>query len=207
MAGLTPSGLAPEASPATRVIHASLSFVEAFMKNRAKLAVLVAILALGGCATAPGPENPAPLPKPFILEEALAGRTSGHGVITPIVGGETEFDVSINGAWDGKTLTLIEDFQYPAGNQERKTWRLTKTASGDYFGTREDVVGQAHGFYDGSAFRLDYEMLIDTPLGKMTSRFRDILYWENDKAIRNNAIVSKIGLRLARLRLQLAHDG
>ena len=150
----------------------------------------------------PSPGSRAGAPKAFVLEEALVGHTTGHGVITPIIGAASTFDVSINGSWDGMVLTLIEDFRYPSGTTERKIWRLTKRPAGDYVGTREDVIGQAHAYRDGTTLRLDYTVALDTPLGK-TARFQDVLYWENEHTIRNKATASKIGLRLARINLQL----
>lgn len=63
-----------------------------------------------------------------MLEGALKGRTIGDGVfVNSFTGSETKFSVVIDGAWDGKVLTLVENFTYSDGLQERKTWRLTKT--------------------------------------------------------------------------------
>lgn len=153
----------------------------------------------------PLPSSLPAAPTRFVVEEALAGHTSGHGTITPIVGDKSEFDVSINGTWNGKVLILVEDFKYPSGATERKTWRLVKTGPDAYVGTREDVIGQARAYRDGATLRLDYTVMLDTPLGKTAARFQDVLYWEDEKTIRNMATVSKIGLRLARVNLQLAH--
>jgi hypothetical protein len=175
------------------------------MKNVINSALLIVTLLLGGCATMPSADSSAGTRKPFILEEALAGHTTGHAVITPVIGAATMFDVSINGTWDGQVLTLVEDFKYPSGTTERKTWRLTKTPAGDYVGTREDVIGQARAYRDGTTLRLDYRVALDTPLGK-TAHFQDVLYWENAQTIRNKATVSKYGLRLARVNLQITRS-
>lgn len=171
-----------------------------------KLAGLAAItltgFALTGCASAPAaPQTPPP--RSFVVEEALAGTLTGQGVVTPILGSATTFDVTIAGSWDGKVLTLVEDFRYPTGTQERKTWRLTRTAPGEYAGTREDVIGQARAFQDGTSLRLEYDVLLDTPAGKIVTRFRDVLYWRDGATIENRATVSKLGLRLARVQLTL----
>jgi hypothetical protein len=160
-------------------------------------------IALAGCASPPAPpQAPAPL-RSFVLEEALSGQLIGQGIVTPILGSASTFDVRIEGAWDGNVLTLVEDFRYPTGTQERKTWRLTRTAPGEYVGTREDVVGQARAWQDGASLRLEYSVLLDTPAGKLETRFQDVLYWRDDRTIENNATVSKLGLRLARVELQL----
>jgi uncharacterized protein YcfL len=165
------------------------------------LATLAAIT-LAGCASPPSaPQTPPP--RSFIVEEALAGTLTGQGVVTPILGEATSFDVTIAGSWNGTVLTLVEDFSYPTGTRERKTWRLTRTAPGEYVGTREDVIGQARAWQDGTSLRLEYSVLLDTPAGKVQTHFQDVLYWRDDRSIENKATVSKWGLRLARVELQL----
>lgn len=176
------------------------------MKNFIRGPALAVALFLGACAGMPVPQAGFVPPRAFVLEDALSGHLTGQGVITPIIGASTSFDVTIAGTWDGKVLTLVEDFKYPSGTTERKTWHLTKSAAGDYVGTREDVIGQAHAFVDGPTVRLDYRVKLDTPLGR-TARFQDVLYWEDDRTIRNVATVSKLGLRLARVSLRLVRAG
>ena len=144
------------------------------MKTIMRGTVLAGALFLAGCAGIPTPQAGLVSPRPFVLEDALYGHLMGQGVITPIIGASTSFDVTIAGTWDGKVLTLVEDFQYPSGTAERNTWHLTKSAAGDYVGTREDVIGQAHAFVDGPTVRLDYRVKLDTPLGR-TARFQDVL--------------------------------
>ena len=172
------------------------------MTANRSLAILIGLISLAGCAAMPSPDSGTAALRAFIPEQALVGHFTGHGVITPIIGADSSFDVSINGSWDGSVLTLVEDFKYSSGIAEQKTWRLTKTPAGDYSGTREDVIGQAHAYLEGATMRLDYLLAIDTPLGS-TARFQDVLYWENGQVIRNKATMSKFGLRLALLSLQL----
>lgn len=152
-----------------------------------------------GCASAP--EFAAPLPqKPLVLEKALAGRTLGEGVfVNSLTGGETAFSVVIDGNWDGKVLSLVEDFTFGDGSTERKTWRLTKTGEGVYEGVREDVIGTANVRQDGLGVRLDYVVTLSTGIGGIDVRFRDLLYLNVDGTIANKAIVSKFGLRVGRV--------
>lgn len=154
---------------------------------------------LSGCAAMPAFEEPLPAKK-LVLEEALNGRTLGDGVfVNSITGGETKFSVVIDGAWDGKVLTLIEDFTYGDGAQERKTWRLTKTVEGAYSGVREDVIDTADVRQDGNGVRLDYYVTLQTGLGDIDVRFQDLLYLNADGSITNKAVVSKFGLRVGRV--------
>ena len=165
-------------------------------------AALVAPL-LTACAHQP--EIPVPPPaKKLVLEKALTGRTLGEGVfVNSFTGGETKFSVVIDGTWDGKVLTLVEDFAYDSGVKERKTWRLTKTAEGRYDGVREDVVGTAAVYEDGPGVRLDYVVTLETGLGDIDVRFQDVMYLGADGTIANKAVVSKFGLRVGRVDLTM----
>ncbi len=166
--------------------------------RRLKVLLMTSVF-LSGCAAMPAFDAPPPATK-LVLEEALNGRTLGDGVfVNGITGGETKFTVVIDGAWDGKVLTLVEDFTFGDGTQERKTWRLTKTADGVYSGVREDVIDSADVRQDGNGVRLDYYVTLTTGLGGIDVRFQDLLYLNADGSIANKAVVSKFGLRVGRV--------
>jgi hypothetical protein len=156
---------------------------------------------------APDFSPPAPAQK-LVLEEALVGRTLGDGMfVNSFTGGETKFSVVIDGAWDGKVLTLVEDFTYSDGLQERKTWRLTKTSDGVYSGVREDVIDTANVRQDGNGVRLDYYVTLSTGLGDIDVRFQDLLYLNPDGSIANRAVVSKFGQRVGRVDITMRPQG
>jgi hypothetical protein len=165
--------------------------------------LLFAGAVLAACASMP--EMPEPMPaKKLVLEEALVGRTLGNGMfVNSFTGGETKFSVVIDGTWDGKVLTLVEDFTYDSGVQERKTWRMTKTGDGVYSGVREDVVGTASVWQDGAGVRIDYWITLTTGLGGIDVRFQDLLHMNADGTITNKAVVSKFGLRVGRVDLTM----
>jgi hypothetical protein len=165
--------------------------------------VLAAGAVITGCASQP--EFAARLPtRELVLEKTLAGRTLGEGAfVNSITGGETKFSVVIDGNWDGKVLTLVEDFTYADGSTDRKTWRLTKTGEGAYQGVREDVIGYAKVRQDGAGVRLDYHVTLSTGLGGIDVRFQDLLYLNDDGSIANEAVVSKFGLRVGRVNITM----
>jgi len=169
-------------------------------------AVMLMGSALAACAGRP--EFTPPLPsKNLVLEKMLAGRTVGDGVfVNTLTGGETTFSVVIDGSWDGKILTLVEDFTYADGLKERKTWRLTKTGEGRYRGTREDVIDIADVSQDGPGVRLDYNVTLTTGLGDIDVRFQDLLYLLADGTIANKAVVSKFGLRVGRVEITMRQN-
>lgn len=180
-----------------------MSFYKKVYAVRRLKVVLMAGAFLSGCAAMPEFSAPPPAKK-LVLEEALSGRTLGEGTfVNSLTGGETKFSVVIDGAWDGKVLTLVEDFTYSDGLQERKTWRLAKMADGIYSGVREDVIDAANVRQDGNGIRLDYIVTLSTGLGDVDVRFQDLLYLNADGSIANKAVVSKFGLRVGRVNITM----
>lgn len=164
------------------------------------LAVLV-LMMLAGCAMKPPtPDN---VGKSFVLERDLVGKTIATGSFSAIDGTHREFIAYIDGSWDGKAVTLVEDFEYADGEKERKTWVLTKLANGEFSGVREDVVGTARGYQDGKAFRLEYTMALPDDDGNpgRKMKFRDVLVNDADGTIINNATVGLWGFRVATVNL------
>lgn len=154
---------------------------------------------LGACAAPPDIPAATAAP-PLVLEQFFPGRTVGEGVFTNSwTGSERRFSVVIEGSWDGRTLTLVEDFAYADGEKDRKTWRLERTAPGVYAGTREDVAGQARAWTEGKVVRLEYSVM----LGGWTVDFADVLALNDDGALINRATVGKWGLRVGRVELVL----
>lgn len=171
----------------------------------AKLIMIVGFLSLMGCATRPSLPGDEAVSERFVLERDLAGKTVGRGAFSAITGANRPFTAYLDGTWDGATLTLVEDFEFDDGETDRKTWRLTKQADGSFTGTREDVVGEALGFYEGDAFRLEYFIRLGGENGEGGRRvkFRDILYKRHDGVVINNATVGYYGLRVGRVNLEI----
>ncbi|MBC7769687.1 MAG: DUF3833 family protein [Phycisphaerales bacterium] len=169
------------------------------MKPVILAAALLSLIA--ACATRP----PAPrdiAAQPFVIEQALAGRTLARGEFRSITGARRGFDATLNGSWDGRVLTLVEDFAFDDGERDRKTWRLEQVAPGRFTGTREDVVGVANGFQDGQVFRLEY----DVRLGERVVRFRDVLALTPEGGVLNNATVGWYGLRVGSVTLNIRRE-
>lgn len=137
---------------------------------------------------------------PLVLERFFPGRTEGEGIfVNSWTGSERRFRVVIAGSWDGRVLTLVEDFDYADGEKDRKTWRFERRAPGVYDGMREDVIGQARVWTEGTAVRLEYSVL----LGGWALDFADVLALRTDGSLINRAVVGKWGLRVGRVELVL----
>ena len=75
---------------------------------------------------------------------------------------------------------------------------------GSYTGTREDVVGEARGFDDGNAFRLEYTLDIPTDDGgSRRVGFRDVLVKLPDGTILNRANVGWWGFHVGEVELTI----
>ncbi len=170
-------------------------------------AAAFAAITLIGCATRPPIPVEAAEQAAFVLEEDLVGQRVARGEFRSITGARRGFTAYLNGSWDGRTLTLVEDFVFDDGERDRKTWRLERVAPGEYVGTREDVVGQARGFQDGPAFRLEYDVRLPSANGPgRRVRFRDVLVETPDGAVLNRANVGYFGLRVATVTLSIRRD-
>ncbi len=162
--------------------------------------ILVSVLglALAGCVTRPPVPNSAAEAETLKPEEDLVGNLKAEGTFTPRFGGNTRgVTADLTGTWDGQTLTLREEFLYSDGEEDVKTWQLTKVAPGEWTGTREDVVGTARGYEDGDAFRLEYNVKLD---GR-TVGFRDVLVERSDGSIYNIANIGYYGLKVGEIEL------
>lgn len=168
------------------------------------LAASLSALSLLGCATPP--RLPAETGAgTFVIEEDLLGRTTARGEFRAINGVRRSFTVALEGSWDGRVFTLVEDFVYDDGERDRKTWRLTRTAPGRYTGTREDVVGEAIGRQDGRAFRLEYDVRLPREDGSpgMKVRFRDVMVETQGGVVLNRASVGWFGVQVTRVELRI----
>ncbi len=172
---------------------------------RLVLAPIISLIALTFASCAIRPASLEHSAGPIILERDFGGRTYAAGAFTnSLTGLRRNFKVMLDGTLKGEVFVLTERFDYADGEKGVKTWRFEKLASGDYRGTREDVVGSAVVVMDGNAIRLSYD--VDLPSGGEKTRvhFEDILARSEDGAVINHAIVSKFGLAVGEVDLRFA---
>ena len=138
----------------------------------------------------------------FRLEDYFRGTTYADGQFSAINGVTRDFKVQLTGRWNGKTLTLVEDFTYADGERDRKTWRFTKTGDGRYSGTREDVIGATTVRITGNTARFNYSVYLDSKNQSNRVRFFDRMVLRRDGTVLNNALVLKFGFPVARTRVE-----
>lgn len=140
----------------------------------------------------------------FRLERYFAGRTVAEGRFRTITGVSRAFTVNLVGRWNGRTLTLVENFRYKDGERDRKTWRLTKTGRNTYSGTREDVVGKTNVTVSGNTAVFSYSVYLDSKNRKQLVRFNDRMTLRDDGTVLNNAVVTKFGFPVAWTRVEFS---
>lgn len=171
--------------------------------QRRTLLLGLAALPLAGCAATPAP--PAQPGPPITLISAFQGRTTGRGHFRIwLTGDERRFTAKLNGRVTGsegaRTLTVVEDFLYDDGQQDRLTWVFRETGPGRWTGKREDTVGEATVIEEDGQIRLAYTADFKSPSGVNRLEFQDILYARADGTIVNDAVVSKAGIAVASVR-------
>ncbi|WP_414650671.1 DUF3833 family protein [Ensifer sp.] len=135
--------------------------------------------------------------KDFTLEGFFAGRTHATGSFRAITGLRRTFTVMLVGTWNGRVLSLREDFVFDDGSRDRKTWRFVKIAPGRYRGTREDVAGETQLRIDGNVARFSYLVFLDAAKRTNQVRFHDTMTLRPDGTVLNTAFVTKFGLPVA----------
>ena len=158
--------------------------------------------ALPACARLPAsPEGPLPR---ITLDQAFSGRATGAGVFrVDLTGAERRFTARLHGRLVGDRLTVVEDFLYDDGEENCLTWVFDKSGPGRWTGRREDTVGVAEVIEAGSEIRLSY--LADFRSGDDITRlgFEDVIYFGPDGRVINDAIVTRFGVPIGRVRFEM----
>lgn len=164
--------------------------------------LLLGSTALAACTRVPkSPEGPR---DPITLDQAFAGKSIGAGVFrVDLTGVERRFKARLDGRVDGDRLTVVEDFFYDDGEQNRLTWVFDRAGPGRWTGRREDTVGVANVVETENEIRLSY--LADFRSGDDVTRlgFEDVIYFDPDGRVINDAIVTRFGIPVGRVRFEM----
>lgn len=169
--------------------------------SRLRLLCLALIVFATGCTTMK-PEDFAGREPRLAIEDYFAGRTKAWGIFQDRFGNlRRQFEVEIDGTWDGKVLTLVEDFVYDDGETERRVWRIEKRGAHDYVGHADGVIGMAEGQAYGNAFNWRYRFALKVGDDRWAVAFDDWLFLQGDDVLINRAEVSKLGLTIGEVTL------
>jgi hypothetical protein len=157
-------------------------------------------LLAGGVAASFMPTGLLAANRKLVLEDFFSGRTTGRGrFVSGIANVDRGLRIETFGRWDGKVLTLREDFYYDDGERDQKTWQFIKLVEGKYIGRREDVIADANVLQDGNDITLAYISEVPLEDGSTKLRFEDRLFYNPDGSVQNVATVSKFGFTVGKV--------
>ena len=132
------------------------------------------------------PKATANLQKKFTLEGFFAGETIAKGTIfSKTVGASRSFNMTTRGTWDGKVLTLVETYQYAAGDSENRVWKFTKTGDGKYTASSKEIQKKVKIEIKGRVASFKYQKKLPRP-GKKPIKVTFTEQW----ALKKNGILS-----------------
>ena len=162
-----------------------------------RIIALFFLVLLAGCGLKPSLKDEKLSNLQLNLEEFFEGDVVAYGQFQDILGNVSRrFVVDVKGTWDGKKLTLVENFKYADASQEKRVWRLTKTGEQTWVGTADGVIGIAEGREDGDTFYWAYTIDLPVPDGTMQVSFKDYMWLQSEDRLLNKAYMSKWGFPL-----------
>lgn len=164
-------------------------------------APLILIVSVTGCSNMKVEDFAAAEPK-LLIEDYFQGQTRAWGIFEDRFGNlRRQFVVDIEGTWDGRELTLDEDFLFSDGETDRRVWKIVKQGDHVYEGRSDDIIGTAQGESQGNAFYWTY--VIDLKVGddKLRVRFDDWMFLQPDGVLINRARVTKWGVEVGQVTL------
>lgn len=168
---------------------------------RSLLILLVCLTALTGCDTMKPEDFKGREPK-LALEDYFLGKTKAWGLFHDRFGNlQRQFEVEIDGTYEGDLLTLIEDFRYDDGETEQRIWRIQKIDAHSYIGKADGVIGTAQGRAYGNAVNWVYRFALKVGESTWSVTFDDWLYLQSDEVMINKAEVSKFGFVIGEVTL------
>ncbi|MCC1493484.1 DUF3833 family protein [Cognatishimia sp. F0-27] len=164
--------------------------------------LLLGSVALTACARVPA--SPAGPLKPITLDRAFSGYAIGAGVFrVDLTGAERRFTARLHSQLVGDRLTVVEDFVYDDGEENRLTWVFDRAGPGRWTGQREDTVRFPEVIETENEIRLSYTA--DFRSGSDVTRlgFEDVIYFGADGRVINDAIVTRLGVPVGRVRFEM----
>jgi len=164
--------------------------------------LIITTTTLTGCGDDMKPDDFAAAEPKLVLEEYFPGKTYAWGIFVDRFGAlRRQFRVEIDGAWDGETLTLDEDFDYDDGETDNRVWRITKTSPSTYQGRADDILGVASGTIAGNALNWSYDMTLKVGESGWKVHFNDWMWLQPGGVVINRATISKWGFDLGTVTL------
>lgn len=134
------------------------------------------------------------------LEEYFSGAIVAHGMVQNRSGEVTRrFRAELVGTWDGNEGELAEVFYWDDGEEEDRTWYLTKVGENRYDGQASDVVGVAEGTTAGNALNWVYQLTVDLDGRELDITMDDWMYLLDEDRLMNRTEMRKFGFRVGEI--------
>jgi len=174
------------------------------MRIKQVVLLCVAVL-LSGCS--PMKTDPLSQQGPALkIEQFFQGKVYAWGIFEDRFGNlRRQFQVEIDGDWNGERLILDERFLYGDGERDHRVWTITRTGEGQYLGRADDIVGTAEGLSEGNRLNWRYKMDLKVGDGSWRVTFDDWMYLQPGNVLVNKAEVRKWGVQLGVVTLFFIH--
>ena len=136
----------------------------------------------------------------FALDRYFDGDVTAWGIVQDYTTKlSRRFCVNIVGSWQGSQGQLHETFYYQDGEQQTRIWSLTKQEDGSISGTADDVIGQAKGAENGTAFNWQYTLRVPVGDTSYDLAVDDWMFKLDENRIMNRSYMKKLGITVAEI--------
>jgi hypothetical protein len=136
----------------------------------------------------------------FNLQTYFDGDVTAWGIVQDYSTKLTRrFCVDIISTWDGNKGQLHETFYYNDGEQQIRIWDLQIAADGSVTGGAADVIGQASGGSQGTAFNWQYTLRVPVGDTEYDLFVDDWMFMLDSDRVMNRSYMSKLGVTVAEI--------
>lgn len=170
-----------------------------FYRYAAQVFCAALLLGVAGCARINGEDYVHNSP-PFDLKAYFNGPIKAWGLVQDRSGKVIQqFDIVMQGSWQGNQGTLVEDFSFYDGRKQQRIWYITAHADGTYEGRAGDIVDTARGLSFGNAGQWTYVMDVPVQDGSYRMHFDDWMWAMRDGVLINRSYMKKFGITFAEI--------
>lgn len=136
----------------------------------------------------------------FSLPTYFDGEVTAWGIVQDYSNKLTRrFCVDIIGTWQGNQGQLHETFYYNDGEQQIRIWDLQVADDGSVTGGAADVIGQASGGSQGTAFNWHYTLRVPVGDTEYDLFVDDWMFMMDDNRMMNRSYMKKLGVTVAEI--------
>ena len=136
----------------------------------------------------------------FSLPTYFDGEVTAWGIVQDYSNKLTRrFCVDIIGTWQGNQGQLHETFYYNDGEQQIRIWDLQLADDGSVTGGAADVIGQASGGSQGTAFNWHYTLRVPVGDTEYDLFVDDWMFMMDDNRMMNRSYMKKLGVTVAEI--------